>query len=185
MKTLDWSELVFLDESGVHPELARDYGRGPQGKRIPEAKRHRPKASEKYTWIAAMSMTGLLAPCELEGSMTGQAFVAYVEQILLPELKPGQVLVLDNLGCHKVSGVAEAFEVSGVKVMYLPPYSPDFSPIEEFWSKVKACLKGIAIRSAKALKEGVLKAMDTVTGQDIQGWFGHLKQTMHYYLETL
>ncbi len=165
--------MVFLDESGIHTEMSRDYGRSPKGQRVYEAKRMRPKAENKVTVIAALSLAGLLAPCELNGNLTGESFYAYVRDILIPELQPGQILILDNLSCHKVSGITDMLEQSGIQWRYLPPYSPDMSAIEECWSKIKAYLKGVAERTIDGLKNALLKAFDRITQSDILGWFKH------------
>lgn len=170
---LKHDQLVFLDESGIHTEMSRDYGRSPKGQRVHEAKRMRPKAENKLTLIAGLNLSGLLAPCELKGSLTGESFYAYVRDILIPELQPGQIVVLDNLSCHKVTGITDMLEKRGISCRYLPPYSPDFSPIEECWSKIKAYLKGCAERTIESLQKSLLKAFDRITLSDILGWFKH------------
>lgn len=140
----------------------------------------RPKAQDKLTLIGALSLKGLLAPCELNGSLTGESFYAYVQDILLPELKKGQILVLDNLSCHKVSGITEMLEQAGIQWRYLPPYSPDLSAIEEYWSKLKAYLKGCGERTMEGLQGAILQGFDQVKTSDIVGWFRHAGCSIQY-----
>ena len=170
--------MVFIDETGIHLAMARNYGRAKIGDRIHEAKRQRPRVSEKYTWISAISTEGVFAPFELNGSMTGMAFIVYLREVLLPQLKPYHIVVMDNLASHKVRGVEEAFIDFNIGLKYLPPYSPDLSPIEEFWSKFKAYLRKVAKRNVKDLREAAITAFDLVTQSDIKGWFGHFQETM-------
>ena len=100
-------------------------------------------------------------------------FGAYVSEVLVPTLKPGDVVVMDNLGAHKVEGIRSAIEASGAVLVYLPPYSPDYSPIEPCWSKLKTCLRAIKACTREALDEALTYAIDTITASDARGWFGH------------
>ena len=100
-------------------------------------------------------------------------FRAYVSEVLAPTLKPGDVVVMDNLGAHKVDGIRAAIEASGAALIYLPPYSPDFSPIEPCWSKLKTCLRALKARTREALDSALAYAIDTVSASDARGWFGH------------
>ena len=170
--------MVFIDETGVHLALARNYGRSTRGKRVYEAKRNRPKQSEKYTWISALSTESLFAHFELNGSMTGEAFLVYVQQILIPELKTNQIVVMDNLACHKMDAIAQAFNDAGQKILFLSPYSPDFSPIEECWSKFKSVLKKLAARTIPDFQQATEKALESITQSDIQGWFRHFQRNI-------
>lgn len=178
VKELVMSQLVFIDETGVHLAMSRTHGRSLKGERVYEAKRQRPKISEKYTWISALSQDGLFAHFELNGSMTSEAFLVYVQQILLPALQPEQIVVMDNLACHKTDTVLQAFTDAGQQYIFLPPYSPEFSPIEECWSKFKAFLKKSAARTKEVLNIAVNEAIESITPEDIQGWFRHFSQNI-------
>ena len=170
--------MVFIDETGIHLAMARNYGRAKSEQRIFEAKRNRPKQSEKYTWISALSSEKIFAHFEINGSMTGESFLCYVEEILIPELAPEQVVIMDNLACHKMEVIRQSFENAGQKYLFLPPYSPDFSPIEECWSKFKAILKKIAARTVKSMQEATEFALQSISTQDIEGWFRHFQSNI-------
>jgi transposase len=109
----------------------------------------------------------------VEGFTDGEVFLAFLREGLVPQLRPGQVLIRDNLTAHKVAGVADAWAAAGVRLLYLPPYAPDFSPIEAGWSKVKALLRAKAARTLEALEQAIAKAFAAVTSQDAHGWFAH------------
>ena len=127
MSQLDPARLVFLDESGVTTEMTRRYGRAPRGERVREAT---PAGHwSTLTLLGAMTAEGLLATMRVESPTEGDVFLAYVEHMLCPQLQPGQIVILDNLGAHKVPGVRELVEATGAELLYLPPYSPDFNPI--------------------------------------------------------
>ena len=172
---------MFIDETGIHLAMARAYGRSYSGERVFEAKRCRPKQREKLTWISAISTEKVFAHFEIFGSMTGCAFLYYVEHILIPELKKGQVVIMDNLSCHKMQAVKQAFEAANVDYLFLPPYSPDFNPIEECWSKFKAVLKRVSARTINALQAGVDIALNSISKQDIKGWFRHFQHTIQSF----
>jgi len=123
--------------------------------------------------IAAIGLDGVHAPFALDGAVDGDAFLIYVEKILLPTLHGGEIVVLDNLSSHKLSRVAELIESAGAEVWYLPPYSPDFNPIENMWSKVKQVLRSIAARTFDDLVDAIGSALNRVTTSDILGWFPH------------
>lgn len=134
------------------------------------------------TLIGAMSLEGVIAAMSVELATDGPVFRAYLEQVLAPALRPGQVVVMDNLPAHKVSGVREIIEAAGARVEYLPPYSPDMNPIEECWSKVKAILRRLILRrlgarTGEALEAAVTEALDRVTArvtaEDARGWSAH------------
>jgi transposase len=161
--------LIFLDESGVNLSMARSCARSLRGQR---ALGHVPKNwGDSVTLCAGIALRGLVAPLYLHGSMTGEVFEAYVEQFLVPELQPGDVAVMDNLSVHKMVAVRAHIERAGAKLLFLPPYSPDFSPIEPVWSKVKALLRRSAARTYDALLDAVAAALRAVTSHDAQGWF--------------
>jgi transposase len=123
--------------------------------------------------LGALSLTGLVAAMTVEGFTDGEVFLAFLREVLVPQLRPGQVLILDNLKAHKVAGVAATCAAAGVRLLYLPPYSPDFSPIEECWSKIKALLRAKAARTLEALEHAIAEALDAVTAADAYGWFAH------------
>jgi transposase len=161
--------LIFLGESGINLSMARPCARSPRGHR---ALGDVPKNwGDSVTLCAGIALRGLIAPLYLHGSMTGDVFEAYVEQFLVPELRPGDIAVLDNLSVHKRTSVRELIESVGAQLLFLPPYSPDYSPIEPAWSKVKAHLRRAAARTYDALLEAVAVALRAVTTNDARGWF--------------
>jgi transposase len=171
MKECDTSQLVFLDECGSNIALTPLYGRAPKGERARgSVPRNRGKNT---TLIASLSLEGIGASMILEGSANAAAFEAYVEHVLVPSLHKGQIVVMDNLRAHKGSRVRQLIEDQGSQVRFLPAYSPDFSPIEETFSKVKAFLRRTGARTHEALQEAIGHALLTVTSQDAHGWFGH------------
>jgi transposase len=147
-------KLIFLDESGVTTEMTRQWGRAPRGQRIDEAmpQGHR----EVLTTLGAMSLRGMDAVMTVPSATDGEVFRAYVGQVLCPKLQPGDVVVMDNLSAHKVSGIREKIEACHAQVLYLPPYSPDLNPIEKAWSKFKQFLRAAKARSKEALDQAHL-----------------------------
>jgi len=123
------------------------------------------------TFTAGLRLNGLAAPMLLDGPMHGSAFRAYVEQVLVPELSPGDVVVMDNLPAHKVAGVRETIEAAGAKLLYLPPYSPDFNPIEMAFSKLKALLRKTAARTVDDLWDAVAQSLDAFTPNECANYF--------------
>jgi transposase len=123
--------------------------------------------------LGGLSLQGLVAAMTVEGFTDGEVFLACLREVLLPQLRPGQILLLDNLKAHKVAGVADACAAAGVRLLYLPPYSPDLSPIEECWSKVKTLLRAKAARTREALEQAITEALAAITSQDARGWFAH------------
>jgi transposase len=161
--------LVFLDESGVNLSMTRSCARAARGQRAPG---HVPKNwGDSVTLCAGIALRGLVAPLYLHGSMNGEIFEAYVEQFLVPELRPGDIAVMDNLSVHKMVSVRNHIEHAGAKLLFLPPYSPDFSPIEPAWSKVKALLRRSAARTYDALLDAVVSALRAITRDGARGWF--------------
>jgi transposase len=120
-----------------------------------------------------MRLDGETVYTTFAGAVNGEKFKEYLRELLVPTLRPGDIVVMDNLRSHKVSGVAEIIESAGATVLYLPPYSPDFNPIEQMWSKIKAFLRKVKARSVDALLEAIPLAFDTVCLSDIEGWFKH------------
>jgi transposase len=171
MPEFDPKALVFVDESGSNQAMARDYGRAPRGQRTLGVKPvHR---GQHVTMVGALGVVGVVAAMMVEGFVDGAAFLAFVQEVLVPQLRPGQVVVLDNLKAHKAAGVREAMEAMGARLIYLPPYSPDFSPIEECWSKIKTILRTKAARTLTRLWQAITEAFAAITSQDAQGWFTH------------
>jgi transposase len=168
---LDPQRLVFLDESGVTTQMTRRYGRAPRGERIREAT---PAGHwNTLTLLGAMTQQGMLASMTVESPTDGDVFLAYLDEVLCPQLQAGQVVVMDNLSVHKVAGVRERIEAVGATLLYLPPYSPDFNPIEQAWSKIKQKLRAAQARTVEALEAAVAQALATVTSQDATAWFHH------------
>jgi transposase len=142
-----------VDETGATTKMARLRGRAPRGERCRAAIPHGHWKTTTFT--AGLRLGGLAAPMLLDGPMDGVCFRAYVEQVLVPELRPGDVVVMDNLPAHKVGGVRHAIEAAGASLLYLPPYSPDFNPIEMAFAKIKALLRKAAARTVPELWDAV------------------------------
>lgn len=163
--------FVFVDECGSNLALTPLYARAPKGQRAQgSVPRNRGKNT---TLIAALSLHGIGAAMILEGSTNTTAFELYVEHMLAPTLQPGQIVVMDNLQAHKGARVRLAIEAKGCQVLFLPGYSPDFSPIEEAFSKLKTALRRAGARTREALQEAIGQALLTITAQDARGWFHH------------
>ena len=162
---------MFVDECGTHTSMTRLRARAPKGERAyGRVPRNRGKNT---TLLASMGAQGM-GPClAVVGSTTKAVFEAYAERVLAPSLSPGRVVVLDNLAAHKGERVRRLVEARGCELLFLPPYSPDFSPIEEAFSKVKGRLRKAAARTRGALVEAMGRALDAVTARDAKGWFGH------------
>ena len=162
---------MFVDESGAHTKMTRLYGRCAAGQRLVC---HVPHGHyQTTTMVAGVRLSGPSAPWLFEGAMDGEMFLAWVRQGLVPTLQPGDVVIMDNLATHKVAGVREALESVGARLLYLPPYSPDFNPIENMWSKVKQHLRGLAPRDVDTLLHAAKAAFAAITPQDCQGFFLH------------
>jgi transposase len=163
--------LVFLDESGASTQMTRNYGRAPRGERVAEAT---PNSHwHTLTMLAVLTLEGLQAPMTIESPTDGDVFLAYLEQVLCPRLRPGQVVVMDNLAAHKVAGVRELIEATGGRLLYLPPYSPDFNPIEPAWSKIKQLLRSAKARTVEALEQAIAEALAAITPENASAWFSH------------
>lgn len=163
-------ERVFcIDQTGVTIAMTPLYGRAPREERCKEAvPRNRGTIT---TIIGALTVNGLIATMTIEGGTSGDVFVAYLEQILLSHLQEGDIVVIDNLGAHKDKRVKALLASVGAVAYYLPPYSPEFNPIEWAWSKLKAILKKAKPRTVQALIEEVAKAEVQISAQDAQAWF--------------
>ena len=163
--------MIFLDESGALTNLVRTYGRSDLGARCVG---FAPQGHWKVmTAVAAVRLDGLTAPFTIDCPMDGQVFGIYVEQVLVPTLRKGDVVVMDNLSAHKRPQIQAMIEQAGASLLYLPPYSPDFNPIEMIWSKVKRLLRTIAARTVDALHDAFGHAFAAVTAADISGCFRH------------
>ena len=165
------ADLVFVDETGSNLAMTRRYARSPQGRRAYNDAPY--QRGNNLTLIGAMALRGLIGEMTLPGATDGLAFKTYVTQVLVPNLWAGACVVMDNLPAHKVAGIREAIESVGATVVYLSPYSPDFSPIENCWSKVKEFLRARAARTYAQLDQAITDALSAVTPQDIIGWFTH------------
>ena len=146
---MDGASFVFLDETGASTNMVRRSGWAPKGERLVDAAPH--GHWRTTTFVAGLRASGIIAPFVLDGPMTGEAFRAYVEQVLAPELEPGDAVVMDNLRPHKVAGVREAIRAAGASVLYLPSYSPDFNPIEQLFAKLKGLLRKAEARTRNTL----------------------------------
>jgi transposase len=163
--------LVFVDECGTHTSMTRLRARAPKGQR---AYGKVPRNRGKNTTLLASMTSGGMGPCmAVVGSTTKAVFEAYLERALAPSLRPGQVVVMDNLGAHRGERVRALVEARGCSLVYLPPYSPDFSPIEEAFSKIKALLRKAKARTRLALLGAIGRALWAITPQDAAGYFGH------------
>lgn len=149
--------------------MARAYGRAPRGERCRAAIPH--GHWQTTTFVGALTLEGIVAPMTLPAAMNGAAFTAWVEQCLVPVLRPGDVVIMDNLPAHKTAGVHRAIEAVGATLVFLPPYSPDFNAIELAFSKIKAHLKRAAARTVDELWLAIRKAIDTITPGDAQAFF--------------
>ena len=151
--------------------MTRQWGRAPKGERICEAT---PQGRwEVLTTLGAMSLRGIEAAMTVESATDGEVFKAYVEQVLCAALRPGDVVVMDNLSAHKVAGIRELIESSGARLLYLPPYSPDLNPIEKAWSKFKKFLRDAKARTEQTLDQAVTDALKTITAGNAAAWFRH------------
>ena len=163
--------LVFVDECGTHTSLAPIYGYAPRGERLRlSVPRNRGKNT---TLLSSMSVEGMGSSLAVEGATNREVFETYVELILAPTLRRGQVVVMDNLTAHKGERIRELIEDQGCELMYLPPYSPDFNPIEEAFSKIKGLMRKAQARSREALLEAMGSAISALSGEDARGFFEH------------
>jgi len=163
--------LIFVDECGTHTSLGPIYGYAPRGERLYlSVPRNRGKNT---TLLSSMSLEGMGSSLTVEGSTTARVFETYVEKVLAPSLKEGQVVVMDNLSAHKPKRIRELIEQQGCELVYLPSYSPDYNPIEEAFAKIKHLLRKAAARTKEALIEAIAAAISAITAEDIRGYFEH------------
>lgn len=169
--------LKFIDESGNNLALTRLFGRAAAGARIPEGVPQ--NRGENVTMVAALGLGGVSAPMTVNGAVDGEVFLAYVREVLAPTLCEGEIVVMDNLSAHGVAGVREAIEAQGARLEYLPPYSPDYNPIEKCWSKIKTYLRRVKARTREALEAALKEALMTITEADARAWFAHCGYPVH------
>ena len=167
----EWEHFVFIDETWSKTNMTPLYGWAPIGERVIDFVPH--GHWKTTTFLAALRHNGLTAPVVVNGAINGELFLAYVEQQLLPTLKPGDVVVMDNLGSHKVAGVEEAIESVGASVLYLPPYSPDFNPIEMVFSKLKTLVRKAKSRTMEDLWRKFGELCDLFSPEECRNYFRH------------
>ncbi len=169
--TLNSADLVFVDETSPHTALTRRRARAPRGERAVgrTPRNHGPNV----TLLATLTPAGIGPAVAIPGAVDGAAFIAYAERVLAPSLRPGQVVILDNLSAHKSEGVRTAVEAVGARLLFLPPYSPDFNPIELAFAKVKERLRAAAERSPAGLFAATAAAIDAVSTTDARGFYAH------------
>jgi transposase len=170
VESIEPKRLVFVDETGVTTAMTPTYGRAPKGERVEASA---PASWESVTVVAAMGLGGVRAPLVVEGAINAATFLMYVEQVLVPALRRGDVVIFDNLASHLSPEVSEAIERAGAVVLPLPPSSPDFNPIEEMFSKFKEFLRRVGARAKEHLYDAIGEGLQEVTPEDILGWFRH------------
>ena len=173
----DPTRFKFVDETGGHLAFARRYGRAKGGQGVGQGVPLR--VGTPVTLIGALTVNGLEAVMRLDGALNAASFAVYLAQVLGPALVPGDVVVLDNLPVHKVAGLAQLVEARGARLLFLPPYSPDFAPIEQAWSKLKTAPRTAQARTRQTLDGALEQALAWITGQDAQNWFDHCGYHVH------
>jgi transposase len=168
---LDPDRLVFLDETWASTNMTRRRGRCPAGQRLVMPVPH--GHWQTTTFVAALRSDRLTAPMAVDGALTGDLFAAYVRKVLAPELRPGDVVVMDNLQCHKRAEAVRAIEAAGARVLYLPPYSPDLNPIENAFSKLKGLLRSAGERTVEGLWALLGRSLDAFGAQECRNYLRH------------
>jgi transposase len=166
---LDPERLVFVDETWASTNMARRYGRAPRGQRLRMSVPH--GHWKTTTFVGALRLTGMTAPMVLDGPINGLSFQAYVDQVLVPELKAGDMVVMDNLGSHKGASVGSSIEAAGARILYLPPYSPDFNPIENAFAKLKALLRKAGERTVEGLWNRIAECLPAFSPNECKNYF--------------
>ena len=164
-------QLIFIDESGLSTKMARLRGWAPKGERCRAAMPH--GHWKTITFVGGLTLAGFVAPMLLDGPMDGECFLAWVEQMLAPILRPGDIVVMDNLAAHKVAGVRQAIETCGAELHYLPPYSPDLNPIENAFAKLKAHVRKSAARTLDGLERAAANALPQFKPDQCANFFAH------------
>jgi transposase len=168
---LDQSRFIFVDETSTSVAMTRSYARAPRGQRaVGTVPRNH---GQKLSVIGALGFRRRVAALRIEGAVDTDVFEVFVRQVLVPALRPGDIVLLDNLSVHPASCITQAVQAVRGQVIFLPPYSPDFSPIEPCWAKVKAFLRGAAARTRHRLEAALKSAFHTLRPEDIHGWFTH------------
>jgi transposase len=171
MVPLASERLIFVDETSTHTAMTRRYARAPRGERAyGSVPRHH---GANLSVIGALGLRGRIAAMSVNGAVDTEVFDIFVSQVLVPALQPGDVVLLDNLSVHHASKIEQAVKRVGGTVRFLPSYTPDFSPIEPCWSKLKTFLRGCAVRTRALLEDALTKALLTLSPEDIRGWFHH------------
>ena len=168
---------MFLDETGANTKMTRRYGRAFRSHRLVAKVPH--GHWKTTTFVAGLRMDGFTAPLVVDGPMNGELFLAYLQQHLVRTLRPDDTLIMDNLPAHKVVGVREAIESAGARLVYLPPYSPDYNPIELAFSKLKSLLRRANERTVEGLQTTIGKLLDSFTNDECQNYFRHCGYTLH------
>lgn len=171
LDTIDVKNLVFIDETGINLALTRLYGRGEGGGRVYAERPH--NKGKNITLIGAMSDEGLIATMTFPGSLNTASFLVFLAQILLPKLWEGAIVAMDNLPVHYAETAIALIESVGAQVKFLPPYSPDLSPIELCWSKLKQILRSTKARTPDALDQAITMAVNAITDENALSWFHH------------
>lgn len=168
---LDPSRFVFVDETAITTDMVRLYARAPRNERavgtVPAG------SYERLTVLGGLSLQGLTSVMSIEGSANADVVITFTEHVLVPSLVPGQIVFMDNLSAHKDPRIRESIEAAGCRLMFLPRYSPDFNPIEQAWSKLKALLRSAAAHTKEALEAALASMIDCITATDALGYFTH------------
>ncbi len=169
--------MIYLDESGVSTQMTRTRARAERGQRIHDTV---PGGHWKMlTILGAMDHNGMLATLAIEAATDGELFLGYLDQVLCPKLRAGHVVVMDNLGAHKVDGVRTRIEACGASLLYLPPYSPDLNPIEKAWSKLKTGMRATGARTVEALQQAIADLLPSISANDAKAWFRLPMNALH------
>jgi len=171
LENKDPKDFVFLDEAGANTSMVSNYGRAEGGKRLkmPKPAGH----GEKFSMISAISMVGIMAFTYCKNAVNGSVFVTFIKKFLLGKLRLGHIVFLDNIKFHQIGEVKELIESMGAKLVFLPPYSPDFSPIENMWSKIKHFIKKLMPRTEKEFHSALCSALNELSDDDFEGWYEH------------
>jgi transposase len=173
----DPNRLIFIDETWAKTNMTRLRGRAPRGQRLVDKTPH--GHWKTTTLIAALGIKGMQCSTVVDGAVNGDVFEAFVEQVLVPQLEPGDVVIMDNLSSHKRARIRELIEAKQAELKYLPPYSPDLNPIEMVFSKIKQLLRTLACRTRTALWQCMQAVLDAVTPSDATNCFRHAGYTLH------
>lgn len=171
LKDVPADKLVFVDESGARTNMTRLYGWGEVGERVVDRTPH--GHWKTCTMLAAVRTAGPLAAVTIDAAVNAESFVVWTREVLAPCLTPGDVVIMDNLAAHKDPRVATAIATAGARLLYLPPYSPDYNPIENLWSKIKTHLRAAAARTFDTLGVAITEALKSISEQDCIGFFGN------------